>query len=167
MYIGTHYEYLVSSTLAKYGFTLRRTGGRLDGGIDLIGTWTVPSAPQPLKVLIQCKAGTKLMPSLIRELGGSIQGAPVGWRGSQVLALLATMTPATAGVREALSRSEQPMGFILCSKTGVLQQFLWNGRAEAEGLHGIGVSLRRVPESQELTQLALTFHGKPLPSSSA
>jgi len=44
----------------------------VDYGIDLLGTWSVPSALQPLKVLIQCKAfARKIEPSQARELEGA------------------------------------------------------------------------------------------------
>lgn len=43
-YVGTRYEYTVAAALRRLGFSLRRIGGRDDGGIDLLGTWTVPAA---------------------------------------------------------------------------------------------------------------------------
>lgn len=96
--VGTAYEHLCARTLRRLGFNLTRTGGRADRGIDLIGTWTVPSpfpslspspAPAPdaltstlpqtqtqtqtLRVVIQCKAHNRTPhPQWVRELEGTI-----------------------------------------------------------------------------------------------
>lgn len=53
-------------------------------------------------------------------------GAPEGWRGEGVLALLVSKAEATKGVREALGRSRWPMGYVLCSAEGRVSQMLWN-----------------------------------------
>ncbi|KAK7539279.1 uncharacterized protein J3D65DRAFT_618095 [Phyllosticta citribraziliensis] len=42
VYVGTHYEYTVATTLARLGFKLTRTGRARDYGIDLLGSWTLP-----------------------------------------------------------------------------------------------------------------------------
>lgn len=89
VYVGTHYEYTVATTLARLGFKLTRTGRARDYGIDLLGSWTLPvpvsgsantqpselnnaassDAPdttsrvqppsRPLRVLLQCKCSNK------------------------------------------------------------------------------------------------------------
>ncbi|KAH7031321.1 uncharacterized protein B0I36DRAFT_323685 [Microdochium trichocladiopsis] len=105
-YVGTHYEYMVAASLRRLGFDLRRIGGRSDGGIDLLGTWTVPSLgpstagmrtdkensssssssrdernTATLRIILQCKAYTaKAGPQHIRELEGAFIAAPPGWR---------------------------------------------------------------------------------------
>lgn len=159
-YMGTHYEYTVAQTLARYGFSLQRIGGRSDYGIDLLGTWSVTSAKEPLHVLIQCKAlARKAGPHLVRELEGAFVGAPTGWRGSGVLGLLVALNPATKGVRESLGRSRWPMGYMALSKEGQLQQLLWNNRAEEEGLEGLGIGVRHTGESDE-QQIVLTWKGR-------
>ncbi|TVY34146.1 Uncharacterized protein LSUB1_G006391, partial [Lachnellula subtilissima] len=82
-YVGTHYEYTVQTALSRLGLSLKRIGGRSDYGIDLIGTWNLPSSLQPLQVLIQCKAlASKAEPRVVRELEGAFVGAPTGWRGA-------------------------------------------------------------------------------------
>lgn len=160
LYVGTHYEYLVAQILSKYGFYLRRIGGHSDYGTDLLGTWTVPSSKQPLKVLVQCKAiARKSAPNLIRELEGAFVGAPVGWRGPGVLGIFVTENPATKGVRDSLGRSRWPMGFISCTRDGRVQQMLWNRRAEEEGLEGMGVGMRYAGDGGE-SQLLLTWKGQ-------
>lgn len=163
LYVGTHYEYTVSQTLSRYRFYLRRIGGRSDYGTDLLGTWTVPSAAEPLKVLVQCKAiSRKSAPNLIRELEGAFVGAPVGWRGHGVVGIFVTEKPATKGVRDSLARSKWPMGFVSCTREGRVQQMLWNQRAEEEGLEGLGVGMRYSGDERE-AQLLLTWRGKHLP----
>lgn len=162
IYVGTHYEYTVAQTLSKYRFYLRRIGGKHDYGTDLLGTWTVPSYPEPLKVLIQCKAiARKSAPNLIRELEGAFVGAPVGWRGHGVVGIFVTEKPATKGVRDSLARSKWPMGFVSCTREGRVQQLLWNQRAEEEGLEGLGVGVRYSGGEGE-PQLLLTWRGKHL-----
>lgn len=162
LYVGTHYEYTVAQTLAKYRFYLRRIGGQSDYGTDLLGTWTVPSAPEPLKVLVQCKAiSRKSAPNLIRELEGAFVGAPVGWRGPGVVGIFVTEKPATKGVRDSLGRSKWPMGFVSCTREGRVQQMLWNQRAEEEGLEGLGVGLRHSRDEEE-PHLLLMWRGKHL-----
>lgn len=164
LYVGTHYEYTVAQTLAKYRFYLRRIGGQSDYGTDLLGIWTIPSASEPLKVLVQCKAlSRKSAPSLIRELEGAFVGAPVGWRGHGVVGIFVTEKPATKGVRDSLARSKWPMGFVSCTREGNVQQMLWNQRAEEEGLEGLGVGLRYSGEDEGEPYLLLTWKGRHLP----
>lgn len=162
LYVGTHYEYTIAQVLSKYGFYLQRVGGQSDFGIDLLGTWTVPSSSEPLKVLIQCKAiARKSSPNLVRELEGAFVGAPVGWKGHGVLGIFATEKTATKGVRDSLGRSKWPMVFVSCSREGRVQQMLWNQRAEEEGLEGLGVGMRHVGSDGE-SQLVLTWKGRHL-----
>ncbi|KAI0152205.1 hypothetical protein F4776DRAFT_17400 [Hypoxylon sp. NC0597] len=180
-YLGTRYEYAVAAALSTLGFTLRRVGGRDDCGIDLIGTWMVPSsspsssstASNPLRVLVQCKASasqsTRIGPQHVRELEGAFAGAPPGWRsssssrGSNVVGFLVAQKPATKGVRDALGRSRWPMGYVSCSQDGRLEQMLWNRRAEEEGLEGLGVGVRFCEDGEGRSEqrLVLTWKGKP------
>ncbi|KAI8624500.1 hypothetical protein F5Y19DRAFT_312114 [Xylariaceae sp. FL1651] len=170
VFIGTHFEYSVASALRPLGFDLRRVGGQSDQGIDLLGTWSLPSCPPnlPLRVLLQCKAystakAAKVGPQFIRELEGAYLGAPSGWRGSGVVGLLVTQRPATKGIREALARSRWPLGYVSCSKDGTLEQMLWNRRAEEEGLEGMGINARLSDEDRhgETQRLVLTWKGRP------
>lgn len=161
IYVGTHYEYAAAKSLAKYGFFLKRVGGASDRGTDLVGTWTLPTTPSPLRVLVQCKAGAQRVgPHHVRELEGAFVGAPPGWRGHGVLGLLVSERSATKGVREALGRSRWPMGYVLCSKEGVVGQMLWNRRAEEEGLDGLGVVARHGEGEMDV---GLMWKGKLLP----
>jgi hypothetical protein len=146
VYVGTHYEYTVQASLERLGMSLKRIGGRSDYGIDLVGTWSLPSVPRPLKVLVQCKAfsgkGGQGGPANIRELEGAFVGAPPGWREPGVFGLHISPKSATKAVREALGRSRWPMGYLLCTSDGKIMQMLWNRRAAQEGLEGISVELK-------------------------
>jgi len=160
-YVGTHYEYTVKASLSRLGFDLRHVGGRSDYGIDLLGTWQIPSIPLSLKVLLQCKAlAKKSRPSVVRELEGAFVGAPTGWRGPGVLGLLVNRNPATKGVRDALARSRWPMGFVMCTGEGKVLQILWNKKAEEQGLLGIGVGMRYTSENAEGREVNLTWKGE-------
>jgi hypothetical protein len=140
--------------------SLKRIGGRSDHGIDLLGTWTLPSHSQSLKVLIQCKVlDRKITPDRARELEGAFVGAPTGWRGSGVLAFLVSQTPASKGVREAIGRSRYPMGYALCSANGKILQMFWNRRAEHGGLEGIGTVLKYAGEGPNEKEVVLTWKG--------
>ncbi|KAI1823100.1 hypothetical protein F4861DRAFT_346898 [Xylaria intraflava] len=170
VFVGTHYEYSVAEALRHLGFDLRRVGGHSDKGIDLLGTWSVPSTPEnlPLRVLLQCKAystaGTaRIGPHFIRELEGAYVGAPAGWRGSGVIGLLVTQRPATKGIRDALAHSRWPLGYVSYSGEGVLQQMLWNQRAEEEGLEGMGITakLSNADRQGGARGIALTWKGRP------
>jgi hypothetical protein len=159
-YIGTHYEYTVKKSMERLGMTLQQVGGRSDCGIDLLGTWSLPTAPQPLKILIQCKAfANKIKPAQARELEGTFVGAPPGWRNSSVLAFLVSQQAATKGVREALGRSRWPMGYILCQSDGRVLQMLWNRRAADEGLAGLDVELQYAGGDMKDKEVVLTHQG--------
>jgi len=160
VYVGTHYEYTVAGSLAQYGFSLKRVGGASDYGIDLLGTWALPSSQEPLKALVQCKAGA-IGPHTIRELEGAFVGAPVGWRGQGVLGVLASRKVATKGVADALARSRWAMVFVCCSAEGVISQVRWNHRAEQEGLEGLHAALRHSADSAE-SRIVLTWKGEAL-----
>ncbi|PHH70842.1 hypothetical protein CDD80_5698 [Ophiocordyceps camponoti-rufipedis] len=160
VYVGTHYEYTVAAALFRHGFSLQRVGGASDYGTDLVGTWTLPPFPRPMRVLLQCKAGVQRVgPHHVRELEGAFIGAPVGWRGHGVLGVLVCERPATRGIRDSLIRSRWPMAFLCCSREGGLSQLLWNRRAEDEGLQGLGVAVRYAEESATAPELVFTCNG--------
>ncbi|CAL3965409.1 unnamed protein product [Diplocarpon coronariae] len=162
-YVGTHYEYTVQCAFGRLGMSLKRIGGKSDYGIDLLGTWGLPStsAGEPLKVLIQCKAmKQKLGPAVARELEGAFVGAPNGWRGAGVLGLLVSQNSATKGVREALGRSRWPMGYVLCTPEGKVLQMLWNRRAEQEGLEGMAVGLKYAGGGIAQKEVVLMWNGE-------
>lgn len=161
-YVGTHFEYTVASALSALGFDLRRVGGKSDRGIDLLGTWTVPSSPDsPLRVVLQCKVSKATGPSLVRELEGTVLSAPVGWRGPGALGFLVADRAASKGIVEGILHSRVPIGFIACDRAGRISQMLWNRQAEEQGLVGMGVGLRYSMSGEE-TGCVLTFNGKHL-----
>ncbi|KAF5380172.1 hypothetical protein D9615_006109 [Tricholomella constricta] len=77
---GTAFEERSRKVLQKHlSMTLRRVGGKSDGGIDLLGWWWLPplnvsdhKAPRRrLRVLAQCKAEKKkTSPKYVREMEG-------------------------------------------------------------------------------------------------
>ncbi|KAH7351419.1 hypothetical protein BKA66DRAFT_476055 [Pyrenochaeta sp. MPI-SDFR-AT-0127] len=145
-YVGTHYEYTTALSLMRLGFSLLRVGRKQDAGIDLIGHWVLAPLREPLPVIIQCKARKiSVNPSHVREMEGSFQGIPADWRNKDVLGLLVTTKKATKGVLEALGQSRWPMGFVLVSREGTVEQFLWNRAASERGLEGVGVTVRHTP----------------------
>jgi len=170
VYIGTHYEYTVLTSLRRFNLSLTRIGGRSDAGIDLLGHWHLPSNPQPLRVLVQCKAlKAKAGPNLVRELEGAFAGAPAGWRGDGVVGMLVSPREATKGVREALGRSGLPLAWVLVGLEGQVRQCLWNQRAGEVGLDGVGVTVRYTPKEKRDVNgdgenverdLALTWKGE-------
>jgi hypothetical protein len=147
-YVGTHYEYTTALSLLRLGFSLLRVGKRFDDGIDLIGHWVLAPLREPLRVIIQCKARSiSVSPCHVRELEGSFYGAPYDWRNKDVLGLLVTPEKATKGTLRAMAESRWPMGFVMISKEGLIQQFVWNKAAAARGLEGVGVVLRHAPRA--------------------
>ncbi|KAI9789181.1 MAG: hypothetical protein M1816_006315 [Peltula sp. TS41687] len=165
LFLGTHYEYLVQHSLSRYGFRLARVGGRSDKGIDLLGHWCLPAAciglETAVRVLVQCKAmqHRRPGPSLVRELEGALNGAPlVGAAGCAAaeeesraaggtvqMGVLCAPREATRGVREALGRSRLPLAFVMLEANGAgrVRQFLWNRAAvDRLGFGEVGVTVR-------------------------
>jgi hypothetical protein len=147
-YIGTHYEYTTALSLQRLGFSLLRVGRKFDDGIDLIGHWVLATLREPLRVILQCKARSiSVSPCHVRELEGSFLGMPPGWHNKDVLGLLCTPEKATKGTLKAMAASRWPMGFVMVSKEGIIQQFVWNRAAAERGLEGVGVVLRHTPRA--------------------
>ncbi|KAE8165927.1 hypothetical protein BDV40DRAFT_40571 [Aspergillus tamarii] len=166
-YIGTHYEYKIQRTLRSSAFTLHRVGGRDDAGIDLVGTWHLPRREHPLRVIVQCKSlKTKLGPNLLRELEGTFNQSPVGWRTGDEVGILVSPREATKGVRDALARSTYPLMWMMIERDGTLRQVLWNGRAEQLGLVNLGVEVRySADEDVDSSKgVVLTWDGEEIPN---
>jgi len=171
VYKGTYYEYLVMETLKSFGFHLKRTGKSNDKGIDLIGHWSLPGAPYEIKVIVQCKV-SRGMPSTVRELEGAYAGAPSGWTGDNVLALLSSSKPLTKGVIEGLQRSPSALGALHIDPEGLARQIIWNAVAGKKGLAGMGVTAKWSEQqsqaagakkgvTQTVKTVVLTWNGKP------
>ena len=170
VYLGTYYEYLCLSSLARLGFTLSRCGGANDAGVDLLGHWSTPGLPYPLKAIVQCKSlKNGLRPHLVRELEGAFIGASPGWRGESVVGVLCAPSKATKGVREAIKRAERPVVWVMiqgkgeeAEEQGLVKQVLWNERVTDLGAQGLGVQVRYLPgeEGEVRTEAMLTWEGK-------
>jgi hypothetical protein len=171
VYKGTHYEYIVLEALKPFGFHLERVGKSNDKGTDLVGHWSLPGEPYEIKILVQCKVSRGL-PSAIRELEGAYAGAPSGWTGDNVLALLSSSKPMTKGVLDGIQRSPSALGALRIDSEGLTRQFIWNAIAGQKGLAGVGVTAKYSEEqspaasakkgiTQTIKTVALTWNGKP------
>jgi Protein of unknown function (DUF2034) len=180
VFTGTYYEYSVLNALRRLGFSLTRTGGRGDFGIDLMGHWSLPSPDtsspsddRKIPVIVQCKNLARPPgPNLVRELEGAFPGAPAALGlESSILGILATPLPATKGVRDGLGRSKLPLAFLNVTMddrdevTGIgrIEQLVWNGIAGRQLLGGIGVTVRYAPAvaGEDLTkEVCLTLKGE-------
>ncbi|KAF2467355.1 uncharacterized protein BDR25DRAFT_234784 [Lindgomyces ingoldianus] len=159
VYVGTHYEYVAALSLLRLGFSLLRTGRKSDAGIDLIGHWILPQLPEPLPVIVQCKARScGLAPKHVRELEGAFQGTPAEWRKKDVLGLLVTTQKATRGVLEALGMNRWPMGFVKVSRTGTVEQFLWNRKNGKKRRRNAG----QYKDAGARKDIQLTWMGEPI-----
>ena len=148
VYVGTRYEYICAAALCRLGFTLDRCGGANDHGIDLIGRWQIPSRPEGLRVLVQCKADNKAAgPRSIRELEGMVVGAPDAWQGENTIGVLCAKRPASDQTRQAVRRAGMPVVWIMISEeegdTPRVKQILWNQNVEDAGL--MGGALKPIP----------------------
>ena len=171
VYVGTYYEYLCALSLRRLGFSLTRTGGRSDAGIDLLGSWSLPGLTSPLKCIVQCKnLKAKAAPNLIRELEGAFVGAPTGWKGEGVVSVLCARKEATKGVRDAIRCARR--GIVWChieeveEGLGRVRQLFWNQRVSAEGADSVGIGVRYLPrirgegELEVDTEVVLTRDGE-------
>ena len=179
VYRGTRYEYNVAACLRRLRFTLFRTGGRADHGIDLVGSWPLPDAANALTVCIQCKASTKaaLGPEAVRELEGAAAGASRLRRlvefedgkgdqtppGERIMAFLVAPRPATPGIRDALSRSGAALGFMMmgAGDDPKVEQIFWNQTAAESGLHELRVDMRFLDAEQCQKEAVLIKNGEP------
>lgn len=158
VYVGTLYEYLCLDALKRFGFSLERVGGRGDEGVDLIGTWKLPSEEVPLSAIVQCKAlKLKAGPVLVRELEGALARTKPG-----SVAVLCAQKSATKGVRDAIRNANVPliwMQVVLDDVQGAkVQQMLWNVAVQTAGARGLDVTLKRESATDEEGEIALLWN---------
>lgn len=165
VFLGTSYEYRVAESLQRLGFSLVRTGGSNDAGIDLIGHWMLSVFREPIPTILQCKFSKKsCSPNEVRALEGSFRSIPPDWRNKDVLGVLVTTLKATEGMRRQMLQSTRPLAFIQVSPTGTITQFIWNRAATERGLEGVGVTPRYTiipPEKQALRLPAFSIASVP------
>jgi hypothetical protein len=148
IYVGTRYEYTCQETLSHFGFDLQRTGGAFDAGIDLLGSWRVPTRPatNPLRALVQCKfRRAKPGPSLVRELEGAFVGAPLAWKGGdleQAVGVLCVPGEPTKAVREAVKRCGRPVMLARVREDGGAPVVCFWNRAVEALVSGVEVGVR-------------------------
>lgn len=189
VFVGTHYEYLAQRSLARLGFSLQRSGGAGDLGVDLRGVWSPPSLPpgSNLRVIGQCKQTDRRNagPARVRELEGAfaavsstytdhlkqapLEASSAPSRGPKIyvgtMGLLVTPVSATKGVRDAIGRSSRPLAYAVVTSRGRIGQLFWNKRCADIGLAGLRVDTRHTPardfESTDdlVPEVVLTWDG--------
>ncbi|KAF2239832.1 hypothetical protein EV356DRAFT_495626 [Viridothelium virens] len=138
VYRGTKYEYTAVDTLHRFFLNLQRQGGRDDLGIDLLGTWSLPTFIHPVNVLVSCKSNAKVaLASWVRELEGAFAGDPRGPNHGRLIGFLVARGEATPGVRDALARSQLPLAFINITLEGNVRQIVWNAHVANMGLERV------------------------------
>ena len=118
---GTLHEYAVLDTLSRYKFSLYRTGGSDDKGIDLRGTWNLDRS---IPVIVQCKnEAKKIGPKYVRELLG------VKTSDLSILASTSTYTPQAI---QTMMTSSNPLCLSVFGQFEdghLLRQMIWNTAA--------------------------------------
>ena len=148
VYRGTKYEYTTIDAVHRFYLDLERQGGRDDLGIDLLGTWSLPLFAHPIHVLVSCKSHAKVaQANWIRELEGAFAGDPRGAKDGRIVGFLVARGQATSGVRDAVARSNAPVGFINVTLEGNVRQMLWNEKVANMGLERV-TPKRRNQESE-------------------
>ena len=174
VHVGTTYENLCLRVLGRLGFSLTRTGGKSDKGIDLLGVWEPPvptCASSTLRVIIQCKAHAgQVQPALIRELEGAVAGAPGQWRNDDTIAVLCTPKGATGGIRDAMRMAERGIVWVTVEETlksgkvetqAKITQLLWNDCVRRVVADGLGTGLRFLPNRSGMEQeVVLMLNGR-------
>jgi len=146
------YEYTVLDTLKDLSFTLHRTGGADDKGIDLSGSWTLGDKNVP--VVIQCKnEAKKIGPRYIRELCGIAR--------SDTLLVMASVQGYTEKSMQTFMRAEKPICLLVIDvydDGGALRQLIWNAVADTM-LNGLAV---RLVHRKDHVVLKVTYEDKAL-----
>ena len=155
-YVGTLYEYTVATILARYNMSLHRCGGGDDKGIDLRGSWSLPSGDK-LPVIAQCKAESrKLGPRHVREL----EGASL-MESSHTLAILATLLDYTKAAQRQVMSSSRPLALCVINHDARLSHLVWNAPAAELIGPGVSVQTRYFAAAVDLPhELVLTYQGR-------
>ena len=103
-------------------------GGAHDAGVDLEGTWHLPTLATPLPAVVQCKFLSKksVSPVLVRELEGTSTGQLLDSKGFTV-SVLCTPSLATKAVREVMRKCARPIMLVMIDDQGWLDSISWNG----------------------------------------
>ena len=178
VHVGTSYEHLCLQVLRRLGFSLTRTGGKSDKGIDLRGVWKPPrpSSTPALQVVVQCKAYTgRVDPAWVRELEGAVAGAPGVWQNDATVGVLCAPKGATEGIRDAMRKAEKGVVWVSVKElevgkgngegkeekedgdagvrtAGRVTQLLWNQKVGKTIAEGLGAGLRYVPGVKGMEQ---------------
>lgn len=83
---------------------------------------------------------------MIRELAGSVAGAPGAWKGEGTIGVLCAKGEATPGLRDAVLKSPMGVIWVLVDEggegTGRVTQILWNERVRRAVGEGWGWGVR-------------------------
>ena len=155
-YVGTLYEYTVAAVLARYNLVLHRCGGGDDKGIDLRGSWALPSGDK-LPVIAQCKAESrKLGPRHVRE----IEGASL-MESRDTLAILVTLLDYTKAAQRQVMSSSRPLALCVINQNARLSHMVWNAPATELIGPGLSVQTRHFASDIDVPQeLVLTYEGR-------
>ncbi|CAB57333.1 mitochondrial endonuclease family, related to holliday junction resolvases, implicated in DNA or tRNA metabolism [Schizosaccharomyces pombe] len=128
---GTLFEYLVQYVLKQHSFQLERCGGKGDGGVDLVGQFSIKNVLfEPTKVVVSCKSNKgSIGPRFVRELEGSLSSYP-----TDTLGILACLGSFTSSSLKTLSISNRPLALCRIYVDGFhsyMFQFVWNHQALA------------------------------------
>ncbi|KAJ3006065.1 hypothetical protein HKX48_000312 [Thoreauomyces humboldtii] len=133
--IGNLFEESCVTSLSRHGMHLRRIGGKDDRGVDLRGTWTLPSSPssplQPrtrphspttIPLIVQCKhERSKLGPKYMRELEGTLGREP-----SDTIAIMACREGYSTTAKEMVYGSPCPIALVVVDEETRLVSFVPN-----------------------------------------
>ncbi|KAF8979537.1 hypothetical protein BGZ46_005304 [Entomortierella lignicola] len=142
IYKGTLFEYQTQEVLMKcLGIYTQRTAGAGDLGVDLRGTWFLPTSASPrpgdkvrhLKVIVQCKStNTRIGPNFVRELQGSLS-----YESQPTMAILAISSDFTKHSFLPYAMSLWPMALVVIDvKNHKCKKLMWNKAAE-KVMHGV------------------------------
>ncbi|GLB39251.1 putative protein of unknown function (DUF2034) [Lyophyllum shimeji] len=154
---GTAFEERSRNILQNHlSMTLRRVGGKSDGGIDLLGWWWLPplgvsdpSAPRRrLRVLAQCKAEKqKASPKYVREMEGVLH---------RYITLSPSFSPHDTGKPPLHHSSQYPVVAVLISESPFTKATLL--RAQSSPVPFFLFHLPPVPSSLDTAMSAETDH---------
>ncbi len=106
------FELYTGSILSKYGFHLTTTPKSHDHGIDLYGSWNLPSCKKPLNSIIQCKYSKHrlLSVNIIREFEGVMSNTKLNYQAK--IGILASPIGFTRSAYKRFFQSIYPLGLV-------------------------------------------------------
>ncbi|KAF9403078.1 hypothetical protein BGX21_007236 [Mortierella sp. AD011] len=169
IYRGTLFEYQTQNILRKcLGIYTQRFAGNGDCGVDLRGTWFLPTSTSSkpgdmvrhLKVIVQCKwSNSKIGPKYVRELQGSLS-----YETQPTMAILAISSDFTRLALSPYASSLWPMALVVIdAEKQQCSKLMWN-RAAERVMHGVQLGTRWScnTDGKLESQPVLCFDGVPI-----